>query len=48
MYILYLNFLNLKLVSKIKIEEATQWVRRFDRNLHNTIERETQERHQLC
>ena len=35
-------------VSKIETEETTQWVRRFDRNLHNTIEKETQERHQLC
>lgn len=35
-------------VSKIEIEKATQWAHRFDRNLHNTIEKETQERHQLC
>lgn len=35
-------------VSKTETEETTQWVRRFDRNLHNTIEKETQERHQLC
>lgn len=35
-------------VSKIETEETTQWVRRFDRNLYNTIEKETQERHQLC